>query len=308
MRSPNSRRSAAKVEVLPISPMMEEILNRVEQFSDLDLRKELSSRSFSCGPIVGTTRSVYKKKLVDMLLDEELPAEARIARAAPSSEEEEEEEVVPQEMNFRGCVNGDRRKTPAVEVAAAIPDEEEEEEEVEEEEVVGDSQSQEESSEEEEVNEVQEDESQEDTEEEEEYDNIVDRTEPDVLRHRVPGASDSFDTKTSVAFVSEDGKTVKRTTTTTTRVVKASDVSSFSPATTLNAPTINAPTINAASNNAQPEKTKKKSSCLSILFQLIVIAIIVFFVYVIVMGPSTPLALPSKPHDEENPPVDAGAV
>ena len=68
----------------------------LNSYADLDLRKELSSRSFSCGPIVGTTRSVYKKKLVDMLLDEELPAEARIARAAPSSEEEEEEEVVPQ--------------------------------------------------------------------------------------------------------------------------------------------------------------------------------------------------------------------
>ena len=62
------------------------------RFSDLDLRKELSARSFSCGPIVGTTRSVYKKKLADMLLDEELPAEARIARAAPSSEDDDDED------------------------------------------------------------------------------------------------------------------------------------------------------------------------------------------------------------------------
>merc|ERR1712087_65136 len=121
------------------------------------------------------------------------------------------------------------RKTPAVEVAAAIPDEEEEEEE----------------------DEVREDESQEDTEEEEEYDNIVDRTEPDVLRHRVPGASDSFETKTSVAFVSEDGKTVRRTTTTTTRVVKASDLRSDGDA----PKPASAPTTTAA----EQKPAKKKS-------------------------------------------------
>lgn len=296
MRSPSSRRSANKVEIPTISPIMEEILNRVEQLSDLDLRKELSSRSFSCGPIVGTTRSVYKKKLVDMLLDEELPAEARIARAAPSSEEdeEEEEEVVSQPK----VVNGGRKVAPIVE--AAVPDEavgvpEEEEEQEEEEEEVGDSQSQEESSEEEDVDEAREEESQEDTEEEEEqqHENVVDYSGTDVLRHRVPGPSDSFETKTSVAFVSEDGKTVKRTTTTTTRVLKASDIS--------------ATYASAPSTAVQPEKTKKKSSCLSILFQMIVIAIILFFVYVIVMGPSSPLGLSSKPHDVENPPLDDGA-
>jgi len=261
MRSPKSRRSAAQAEIPAISPMMAEILERVEHFSDLELRKELSARSFSCGPIVGTTRGVYKKKLIDMLLDEELPTEARAARAAPSSEEDEEEEEV---------------ETEEEEEAPDSPQEESSEEEA-----------------------VDDEESQEDTDEiPEASEDIVSHAGGDVLRHRIPGPSDSFDTKTSVAFVSEDGKTVKRTTTTTTRVVKASDLQRDSDI---------ARSTPTPLTTAQVEKPKKKSSCLSILFQLIVIAIIVFFVYVIVMGPSTPLGLPAKPHDVENPPLDDGA-
>jgi len=275
-----------------MSPMMEEILNRVEHLSDLDLRKELSARNFSCGPIVGTTRNVYKKKLVDMLLDEEIPAEARAARAAPSSEEEEEDVEVAPESQY---VNGGRKVNPYDEPPAANLYEEEEEEEEEEQEEerkddARDSPSQEES-EEEDTNEEHEEESQEDAEDED-HGSIVRQNGTDVLRHRVPGHGDSFETKTSVAIVSEDGKTVKRTTTTTTRVVKASDL----------AATATAPL--AATKTEKP----KRSSCLSILLQLIVIAIIVFFVYVIVMGPSTPLGIPSKPHDVENPPLEDGAV
>lgn len=278
---------------------MEEILNRVEMLADLDLRKELSSRSFSCGPIVGTTRSVYKKKLVDMLLDEELPAEARTSRADASSEEEEEE--FHSQPKY---VNGGSRVSAAKVNGAVAHDEDEdkEEDEEEEEEVVeevADSKFQEESSEEEEeVANEDEGESQDSEEDEEPKDTIM-HSGGDVLRHRVPGPSDSFETKTHVSIVSEDGKTLKRTTTTTTRVVKASDLRS-------DAVPVHAPP--ASSTVAQPEKPKKKSSFLSILFQLIVIAIIVFFVYVIVMGPSTPLGLPSKPDDVENPPVGDDAV
>jgi len=290
MRSPKSRRSAAQAEVPAISPMMAEILERVEHFSDLELRKELSARSFSCGPIVGTTRGVYKKKLIDMLLDEELPTEARAARAAPSSEEDEEEEEVETQPKY---VNGGRTVSSALGVPKEDKDEEEEEEEEEEE--APDS-PQEESSEEEAVDD---EESQEDTDEiPEASEDIVSHAGGDVLRHRLPGPSDSFETKTSVAFVSEDGKTVKRTTTTTTRVMKATDLQRDSEI---------ARSTPTPLTTAQVEKPKKKSSCLSILFQLIVIAIIVFFVYVIVMGPSTPLGLPAKPHDVENPPSDDGA-
>merc|ERR1719187_1706508 len=191
-----------------------------------------------------------------MLLDEELPAEVRIARAAPSSEDDDDDDEDQEE---------DEKVTPISSQEGSSQEEVEEESES----AVDD--------------------------EEEERGNLV-TSETDELRHRLPRASDGFETKTSVAFVSEDGKTVRRTTTTTTRVVKASDLRSDG-----DAPRpASAPAVTVT---ADQKPTKKKSSCLSLLFQLIVIAIIVFFVYVIVSGPSSPLGLPEAPHDEENPPV-----
>lgn len=303
MRSPRSRRSVAQTEIPAISPMMEDILQRVEQLSDLDLRKELSARSFSCGPIVGTTRSVYKKKLADMLLDEELPAEARIARAAPSSEDDDDEDEAEEVVATRH-VNGGIRSVPQPVVLKddlvddGIPqdDENDDDDDQEEDEKVTPISSQEGSSQEEEGEDDEEEESESavDDDDEEDRGNLA-TSETDVLRHRLPRASDGFETKTSVAFVSEDGKTVRRTTTTTTRVVKASDLRSDGDA---------PKPASAPTTTAEQKPAKKKSSCLSLLFQLIVIAIIVFFVYVIVSGPSSPLGLPeAPPHDEENPPV-----
>jgi len=307
MRSPRSRRSVAQTEIPAISPMMEDILQRVEQLSDLDLRKELSTRSFSCGPIVGTTRSVYKKKLADMLLDEELPAEARIARAAPSSEDDDDEDEAEEVVATRH-VNGG---TGAVARPVVLEDDHDEDgilhgddenydddDDQEEDEKVTPISSQEGSSQEEEEDDGEEEESESAVDDDEEERGNLATSETDVLRHRLPRASDGFETKTSVAFVSEDGKTVRRTTTTTTRVVKASDLRSDGDA------------PKPATVIADQKPTKKKSSCLSMLFQLVVIAIILFFVYVIVSGPSSPLGLPeAPPHDEENPSVrDDGGV
>ena len=72
------------------------------------MRKELSARQFSCGPIVGTTRSVYKKKLIDMLVEEEAPAD--IVRAASSEEEEDDDDqevVEPVQVSRHLFVEGE---------------------------------------------------------------------------------------------------------------------------------------------------------------------------------------------------------
>merc|ERR1711990_504515 len=117
MRSPKSRRSVVEPETHSLSPMMEDICQKVENFSDLDLRRELTTRSFSCGPIVGTTRAVYQKKLIDFICEEELPAEERRARA-PSTEDDDDDT----EEDGPRVVNGATEVAAAVHVAAVHVD------------------------------------------------------------------------------------------------------------------------------------------------------------------------------------------
>jgi len=286
MRSPRSRRSVAVPEAPTLTPAMEAILQRVDQLSDLDLRKELSARQFSCGPIVGTTRSVYKKKLIDMLIEEEAPSDMAKAASSEEDDDEEDDQEEVERVQIRH-VNGVRKSTPKL---PTVENEEEEEEEVD------DDAEEEANNEDEDVEELgsSQEESSQLEEEEDESDAQEDAA---VLRQRVPGQS--VETKTSVAYVSEDGKTVKRTTTTTTRVLRTSDIRA------------DGDSLLSSSQSAQVEeepKPKKKSSCLSLLLQLIVILVIFVFVYVIVVGPSSPLALPAatSPHDVENPPINDG--
>jgi len=287
MRSPRSRRSTGPPEEPDISPAVAAIIDRVACLSDGDLRSELTEHAFSCGPIVGTTRSVYQKKLVDLILAQDLPQEARSRRAPSTDEESEEDELA---ANGHGPVNGDASVTEIEEsidtreVDESQSDTAEEEEEEEEEAVVADDVA------------AAADASQEESQEESQDEAIVDvptdvsDINADILRQRV---APSVETKT-VSYVSEDGKTVKRTTTTTTRVVRRSDIGSFGDSHPSQTPA-SAP----ASATKQPEK--KKSTCMSLIMQLIMIAVIVGFVYIIVMGPSSPLALPSKEADIENP-------
>jgi len=287
MRSPRSRRSTGPPEEPDISPAVAAIIDRVACLSDGDLRSELTEHAFSCGPIVGTTRSVYQKKLVDLILAQDLPQEAQSRRAPSTDEESEEDELA---ANGHGPVNGDASVTEIEEsidtreVDESQSDTAEEEEEEEEEAVVADDVA------------AAADASQEESQEESQDEAIVDvptdvsDINADILRQRV---APSVETKT-VSYVSEDGKTVKRTTTTTTRVVRRSDIGSFGDSHPSQTPA-SAP----ASATKQPEK--KKSSCMSLIMQLIMIAIIVGFVYIIVMGPSSPLALPPKEADIENP-------
>lgn len=292
MRSPRSQ------TVSSISPAMEAILRRVEDLSDLELRKELSARQFSCGPIVGTTRSVYKKKLVDMLVIEECPASARTAASSEEEEEEddEEEEVVPV-AHMNGNVRSTRStaKPRVMQEEPVVPaDDDDDEDDV----VVEDDDEEEEEEEIEEASPKATPESSQEEEEEEEESSqdegqpeIVARQEDrDALRHRFP--AESVETKTT--YVSEDGKTVRRTTTTTTRYVKSSsllesDISRSTPEPVKDEP-------------VKDEPQKKKSSCLSLIFQLLVMIIMAVLIYIVVVGPSSPLALPA-PHDVENPPV-----
>jgi len=299
MRSPRSQRGTAQQTVSSISPAMEAILRRVEDLSDLELRKELSARQFSCGPIVGTTRSVYKKKLVDMLVIEECPASARMAASSEEEEEEDDEEEVVPVAHMNGNVRSTRStaKPRVVQEEPVVPaddDDDDDEDDV----VVEDDDEEEEEEIEEESPKATPESSQEEEEEEEESSQdegqpeIVARQEDrDALRHRFPAGS--VETKTT--YVSEDGKTVRRTTTTTTRYVKSSsllesDISRSTPEPVKDEPV-----------KDEPQK-KKKSSCLSLIFQLLVMIIMAVLIYIVVVGPSSPLALPA-PHDVENPPV-----
>jgi hypothetical protein len=284
MRSPRSRRSAGPPEEPDLSPAVAAIIDRVACLSDGDLRSELTEHAFSCGPIVGTTRSVYQKKLVDLILAQDLPQEARTRRAPSTDEESEEDEPA---ANGHDPVNGDasvneiEESIDAREVDESQSDTVEEEEEEEEAVVAADD-----------AADASQEESQEDSQDEAAVDVPADVSDinADVLRQRV---APSVETKT-VSYVSEDGKTVKRTTTTTTRVVRRSDIGSFGDSHPSQTPA-SAP----ASATTQPEK--KKSTCMSLIIQLIVIAVIVGFVYIIIMGPSSQLAIPSKEADIENP-------
>jgi len=219
MRSPRSRRSTGPPEEPDISPAVAAIIDRVACLSDGDLRSELTEHAFSCGPIVGTTRSVYQKKLVDLILAQDLPQEARSRRAPSTDEESEEDELA---ANGHGPINGDASVTEIEESIdtrevdesqSDTAEEEEEEEAVVAADDVAD------------AADASQEESQEESQDEATVDVPTDVSDinADILRQRV---APSVETKT-VSYVSEDGKTVKRTTTTTTRVVRRSDIGSF---------------------------------------------------------------------------------
>jgi len=277
------------------TPMQDVVIEKVAAFSDVDLRAELATRDYSCGPIVGTTRSVYRKKLVDLILAADYPSEGLNAtHSDPSKPSEDEEEEEPPKVKLVRDQNGGKELVkPDVDEAIGGEEEEEEEEEKEEEDL-----SQEDLS--------QEDLSQEEDESDSPFDSQEDEglSEPATLepvsasdlRQRIPHIDPRIEprvesTQSSVSYVSEDGRTVKRTTTTTTRVVKKSDLESSA-----------RPAPVAASPAPDTEKPKR-SSCLSLFLQLLVILIIAVFVYIIVTGSSSRLALPEAPHDVENPPM-----
>jgi hypothetical protein len=71
----------------------------------------LATRDYSCGPIVGTTRSVYRKKLVDLILAADYPSEGLNAtHSDPSEPSEDEEEEEPPKV-----------KVPKLIMACAYP-------------------------------------------------------------------------------------------------------------------------------------------------------------------------------------------